>query len=236
MTLIQADSSNFTKGRVKAIDHLVIHYTGNDGDTAKGNCTYFQGAGRNASANYFVDENEVLQSVKDGDSAWHAGNWDMNCRSIGIEMCSAKSNGAFYIPEQTQKNASKLAAELMKKYGIGIENVIRHYDVTGKKCPEPFVREPAQWQAFKNLILSYGTENVKAAESEDEDMTQDKFNEMMDTYLNSLKNKAPADWSKDARAWAEKNGIIAGDEKGNMNYKGLVTREQLVTFLQRVAK
>lgn len=71
-------------------------------------------------------------------------------------------------------------------------------------------------------------------ESGDEEMTQEQFNKMMNTYLSGLKDEKPSDWSKDAREWAEKNNIIAGDENGNMNYKGFVTREQLVVFLMRL--
>jgi hypothetical protein len=65
-------------------------------------------------------------------------------------------------------------------------------------------------------------------------MTQEKFNEMMNNYFTSLKTKAPADWSKEAREWAEKNGIIAGDENGNKQYENFVTREQLMMFLMRL--
>ena len=41
----------------------------------------------------------------------------------------------------------------MKKYSIPVENVIRHYDVTGKRCPEPYVREAKEWEAFKNMLV-----------------------------------------------------------------------------------
>ena len=39
--------------------------------------------------------------------------------------------------------------ELMAKYNIPAANVIRHYDVTGKVCPEPYVRDTAAWNTFK---------------------------------------------------------------------------------------
>jgi GH25 family lysozyme M1 (1,4-beta-N-acetylmuramidase) len=71
-------------------------------------------------------------------------------------------------------------------------------------------------------------------ESENDDMTQEKFNEMMDNYLSGLKSKSPADWSKDSREWAEKNGLISGDENGNKQYENFVTREQLIVFLKRL--
>ena len=42
----------------------------------------------------------------------------------------------------------------MAKYNIPISNVYRHYDVSGKICPEPFVRDPAQWQKFKEMLTA----------------------------------------------------------------------------------
>ena len=68
-----ADRSNYTAMGSRPIKYIVIHYTANDGDTAQGNCNYFRGANRNASAHYFVDGQEVWRSVRDGDKAWHCG-------------------------------------------------------------------------------------------------------------------------------------------------------------------
>ena len=42
----------------------------------------------------------------------------------------------------------------MDKYNIPVENVLRHYDVTGKICPEPYVRSTAQWNSFKSYLSS----------------------------------------------------------------------------------
>lgn len=67
-------------------------------------------------------------------------------------------------------------------------------------------------------------------------MTQEQFNKMMDTYQAEQAEKAPSDWSADARAWAEEQGIITGDSKGRMQYKAPCTREQLVVFLKRLTE
>lgn len=148
-TFYACNPTNYTVGREKKIDHIVIHYTAGNGDTAENNGNYYMGANRKASAHYFVDEDSVVLSVRENDTAWHAGNWAMNCRSIGIEMCSRKDeNGKYYIPEKTVQKAVELTAHLMKKHNIPISNVIRHYDVTGKVCPAPFVENPTQWQEF----------------------------------------------------------------------------------------
>lgn len=71
---------------------------------------------------------------------------------------------------------------------------------------------------------------------EEEEMTQQEFNERMEAYLKALAQRDPADWSAEARAWAEKTGLIAGDETGNRQYRSFLTREQLAVLLHRYAK
>lgn len=152
-----ANSGNYTRGRTRSVKYIVVHYTANNGDTAKGNCNYFSTGGRNASAHYFVDENGIYQSVADNDTAWAVGTKanlyvHADCRnnnSISVEMCSRKDgSGKYYIKEDTISNAVELVKELMIKHNVTISNVLRHYDVTGKNCPEPFVRDISQWTTF----------------------------------------------------------------------------------------
>lgn len=146
--------------------YIVVHYTANNGDTAKNNCVYFRDVNRQASANYFVDENEIWQCVRDEDVAWHCNTtkkyYHKECRnnnSIGIELCSRKdANGKYYFKKETIENAQKLIAYLMVKYDIPLQNVVRHYDITRKKCPAPFVDNIMQWQQFKDDI--YFVENI----------------------------------------------------------------------------
>ena len=155
-----AHISNYSKGRHETIKFLVLHYTANNGDTALSNCKYFSGANRNASAHYFVDEKGVYRSVRDMNVAWHCGSMNgykhkycRNTNSIGIEMCSRiDSNGRFYIERETIANAIELTKFLMEKYDIPVDNVIRHYDVTGKMCPKPFVEDEKLWLDFKDRL------------------------------------------------------------------------------------
>lgn len=138
----------------KKNEWIVIHYTANNGDTAKGNCNYFSKEYRGASANYFVDENEIWQCVEDKHVAWHVGanKYYNDCRndnSIGIELCSRiDKNGQYYFKDQTILNAVQLTKMLMKRYNIDINHVVRHYDVTRKVCPAPFVNNPEAWKSF----------------------------------------------------------------------------------------
>lgn len=163
---VQANSSNYKKGRTATIQWIVVHYTANDGDTDAGNASYFaRTPNLSASAHYFVDEGSVTQSVRDSDTAWHCGastyyNGCRNANSIGVEMCSDKINGKYVITEQTVARTVELVRMLMEKYDIPVSRVCRHYDVTHKECPEPWVRNPQLWEDFKKRLTQKEDDEV----------------------------------------------------------------------------
>lgn len=151
---------NYNPMTNKINKYLVIHYVGAV-STAWANSLYFKSVYRGASANWFVDDNEAVQVVKDSDRAWHCGdglkkgnggkyfNKCTNSNSIGIEMCCFMNNGKLDISEKTIANTLELVKKLMIQYNITPENVIRHYDVTNKVCPAPFVENESRWNDFK---------------------------------------------------------------------------------------
>lgn len=146
----QCGSDHMTRGRSRSVDRIVVHFTATLA-SARNNATYFaRNEGQGASAHYFVDDitPEIYQSVAEGDTAWHAGDWQMNCRAIGIEVVSA---GEDFSATEVEK-LSRLVRKLMAKYGIGASGVIRHYDVTGKLCPAPYVAA-SKWAALKATIM-----------------------------------------------------------------------------------
>lgn len=152
---------NYTISTNKQNKYIVIHYTANNGDSAFGNANYFHSINRNASANYFVDENKIVQVVPDNYIAWHCESRGMafkcGCRnnnSIGIELCSRKdSKGNYYFKDKTVNNSIHLIVRLMDIWNIPIENVIRHFDVCGKLCPQPFIDTTA-WNNYITRVKS----------------------------------------------------------------------------------
>ena len=159
---------NHNAGSVSRIKYIVIHYTGALGD-AKANCNYFAGGNRNASAHYFVGyDGAIWQSVEDKNVAWHCGAKSYkhaecrNANSIGIEMCVRKKSTAsmgatdkdWYFEDATVEAAAELTRYLMDKYNVPASHVVRHYDVTGKICPNPYVYNTTAhtWDEFKRLI------------------------------------------------------------------------------------
>lgn len=163
-----ANSGNYGGSRnASQIRYLVYHYTGNDGDRAANNAKYFQNNIVKASAHYFVDDTTVWRSVPDLKVAWSVGGskyanadktgggtmYDIitNTNSISIEMCDTIRNGVYQASEATLANAAALGRALMEKYGIPIENVYRHFDVTGKHCPSYLVNAQ-KWAEFKKRL------------------------------------------------------------------------------------
>lgn len=210
------DRRNYALGRSNPIQFLVIHYTGAEGD-AKNNAIYFSRTNVGASAHYFVGHGAtgaaVYQSVADGNTAWHCGDVKYrhpscrNSNSIGIELCCHRDGyGRWHFDPETVDAAAELAREIVAQYGIPSENLLRHYDVTGKNCPAPFVADGAAWAKFKARVF--------ASESED----------TMNTVEKGVSPWATASWQK-----AQDKKIMDGT-----NPSGAVTREQLAAVLDRL--
>ena len=232
---VLADPSNYYAGRGgNSIKYIVVHYTANDGDTSMNNARYFQGAGRRASAHYFVDEDSVTQSVRDTDGAWHCGGAlesahhplhgiCMNRNSLGVEMCSDKVGGKYVITAQTVDRTVELVRWLMSKYSVPVERVVRHYDVTGKACPEPWVRDESLWKAFKARLTA------PEKKEDDEMLTYEQFEKYMDRYLAELAAKDPSAWAAEAWEALTAAGITDGTKP-----QAALTREQLAVMLKRL--
>lgn len=219
MEFVSCDPSNYRAGRTQPVRYIVMHYTANNGDTARNNCDYYHRVGGlQASAHYFCDEYGAMQSVREGDTAWHCGAeagrryWHPECRnanSIGIEMCSRKrADGSYYILPETVANAAALAREIMQRYGIDTEHVVRHYDVTGKRCPMPWADDPAQWTAFKDMLTPKSTTTVE----EDDDMV--RYNTIEDV---------PA-WARSTIKEMMDAGLISGVGGGNLDLSADMVR------------
>lgn len=157
---------NFSDSQIGRIKYIVIHYVGALGG-AEANCRYYASQYIGASAHYFVGfEGEIWQSVEDKNTAWHCGSSTYkhkecrNSNSIGIELCvrtkgsQAATSKDWYFEDATVQSAVQLTRMLMKKYNIPVDHILRHYDVTGKICPNPYVYNQTDhtWDEFKTAV------------------------------------------------------------------------------------
>lgn len=170
---------NYSNGELSRIKYIVIHFVGALGG-AQANCKYYASQYIGASAHYYVGfSGEIWQSVEDKNIAWHCGAKKYvhpecrNSNSIGIEMCvrnkgsKADTSRDWYFEDSTVQVAIELTRELMAKYNIPADHVIRHYDVTGKICPNPYVYNHTQhtWEDFKVALV---TEEKKSGWKEED--------------------------------------------------------------------
>lgn len=150
----------YNKGGVNKPKFIVIHDTANTskGAGAQNHYRYFNGGDRGASAHYFVDDKEIVQTVEHGVQSWHNGikykpivqldNPECNnSNSIGVETC-VNSDGDYV---KAIFNTIWLTKKLMQELNIPLSNVIRHYDSCGKNCPERMIKEN-KWGWFKQML------------------------------------------------------------------------------------
>ena len=145
--------------KVDSIDKVVVHYLGNPETSAQENHDYFQSLknlqNMYMSANYVVGtKGEIIQCVPDGEVAWASN--EANYYSISVENCHLDSSGKF--TDATYWSDVHLVAYLTEKYGLDRDDIIRHYDVTGKDCPKWYVEHPDEWEQFKDDVMTYRQE------------------------------------------------------------------------------
>ena len=196
---------NYSNGELSRIKYIVIHYVGALGG-AEANCKYYASRYVGASAHYFVGfSGEIWQSVEDKNIAWHCGAKTYihpecrNSNSIGIELCvrnkgsQSDTSRDWYFEDATVASAKQLTKQLMEQYAVTEDHVIRHYDVTGKICPNPYVYNHTShtWDDFKDSLLSAA--EVKSGWVEDENSWRFYLGNTGDYVINA--------WYQDGETW-----------------------------------
>ena len=129
---------------------IVVHYTANPGATAMDNRNYFENLKdtheTKVSSNFVIGmEGEIVQCVPTWEVAYASNS--RNQDTVSIECCHPDESGAF--TDATYASLVDLCAWLCLKFDLTEEDVIRHYDVTGKECPRYFVEHTDAWENFR---------------------------------------------------------------------------------------
>ena len=138
---------------VQKVNAIVIHYVGNPGTSAAANRSFFEGLAVSgetyASSNFIVGlEGEILQCVPVNEVAYCSS--DRNSDTVSIEVCHPDAEGQF--TQASMASLVKLTAWLCEAFHLSADDVIRHYDVTGKECPLYYVHHPEAWQGLKEAV------------------------------------------------------------------------------------
>ena len=144
-------------GKIKGI---VVHYTANPGTSARQNRDYFNGLAETkktkASSHFVIGlEGEIVQCIPCNEISYASNN--RNSDTISIECCIEDETGKFN--DSTYQSLIELTTWLMGRYDLSADDVIRHYDVTGKKCPLYFVEHEDAWEQFHKDLDTYIEEN-----------------------------------------------------------------------------
>lgn len=141
---------------LEEVNWIVVHYTGNPGTTAKQNRDYFASLAEthktSVSSHYVIGlKGEIIQCVPCEEISYASN--ERNIDSISIECCIAEESGRF--SAKTYDALVQLTGWLMQTYELDTDSVIRHYDVTGKKCPKYYVENESSWRAFKSDVVDF---------------------------------------------------------------------------------
>lgn len=143
------DGESRSGEKLEAVRDLAVHYVANPGTSAMANRNYFEGPDSSSSSHFVVGlEGEVLALIPTDEKSCATN--ERNFDTISIEVCHPDESGKF--SEATYESLIRLLAYLCNEFDLTEENLIRHYDVTGKLCPRYYVEHPEAWEALKEDV------------------------------------------------------------------------------------
>ena len=138
------------------VKNIFVHYTANKNTSARQNRSYFENLGitgeTSASAHFIIGyDGEIIQCLPLDEIGYAVKT--RNYDSISIECCYRDDSGKF--TDATYQSLLQLTAWLLKEYKLAPNDVLRHYDVGGKKCPLYFVEHEDSWEQLRQDLTDY---------------------------------------------------------------------------------
>jgi len=131
---------------------IVVHYVANPGTSAAQNRSYFNNPGTEVNSHFIVGlEGEIIQCVPLYEKSVASN--ERNRDTISIEVCHPDESGKFN--QATYDSLVRLTAWLRELGGLKEDDIIRHYDITGKLCPKYYVEHEDEWIKFKQDVMDY---------------------------------------------------------------------------------
>ena len=245
LTNVTIWSPNHSGRRNHSIDRISPH-------CVVGQCTaeslgnWFSQTTAYASSNYGIDKNGRVGLYVDEDNrSWCTSSSSNDNRAVTIE-CASDTYDPYRMNDAVYEKLILLCADICRRNGkkkliwISNKDQALSYNVKSDEMLITIHRWfdtkscPGDWLVAR--LGDVASRVTAILQEEDEDMTQEQFNKMMDTWLEQQAAKEPSAWSSEARAWAESNGYIKGDDKGRKLYKKPLTREEFVQVLYRIEK
>lgn len=197
---------------LSSVRYIVIHYTGNDNDTALANVNFFKNSNtRSAGCHWFVDRSgAVYQSIQMNRIAWSVGGFFTqkngagsyykkctNTNSVSIELCDIKSQ----YPSGAQISATKTLIAYIQSECPNAKTIIRHWDVNGKACPGRMTgTNNAEWKKLYNEL----TGKTAVSSGTTSSTTTSKPSTSTSTASTSSKISVDGEWGKNTTRAAQR--------------------------------
>lgn len=224
------DFPHFTSGRSGAkINKIVIHHMA----TTNYDIVPSIWKTREASAHYGIGKNgEIRAYVDESNTAWHAGNWNANISSIGIEHVNTTGEPTWLVAQATIDASARLCADISKRYGLGNlvvgKNLFSHSDFSSTACCGPYLKPRLQEICNKaNAILNGDGSSIPQATS--------GLYRVRKSWADATSQKGAFKDLVNAKKIADGNtGYSVFDEKGNKIYPSSSTGATVKTLTVQV--
>lgn len=240
-------SPNCSKPRNMKIDRLTPHHTAGV-LSVESALDWFSRTTTKASCNYVVgNDGRIGLCVDEANRAWTSSSGANDNRAITFEVCNSANGGNWPVSDKAFNALVALCTDICQRYGkdklLWIPNkntalaytpksnemlLTMHQWFANTNCPGPYLGSK-----FPELAQRVTANLNKNKIQEDDDMTQEQFNKMATTWVASLNNQEAAGWAKAALEWGKANGLMTGDEKGNLMPKRFITREEFMAVMNR---
>jgi N-acetyl-anhydromuramyl-L-alanine amidase AmpD len=251
-------SPNNSGTRNHVIDTVSIHCMA--GNLSVESCgDLFAKPATRASSNYGIgSDGRIALYVSENDRSWCTSNSANDNRAVTIEVANTKAADPWPVSDAAYESLIQLLVDICQRNGIDAlrwkgdksligqvdkQNMTVHRWFAAKSCPGDWLYERhGQIAEEVNRRLNANTKATVQTETEDdEDMTLDRFKELMKEYRAELQDNDCGSWSQEAREWAISSGMITGmgtDANGDVNYAWAdqLTREQAAALFYRFAK
>ena len=172
---------------------------------------------------------------------WHAGDGtsgrSANDTHISFEICDDLTDGDYFA--EVYRAAAELTAMLCRRYGLdpladGV--VLCHSEGYSRGIASNHGDVEHWFPRFGKTMDDFRADVARELTGEEDDeVTQEQFDAMLEDWLVRRAKKEPAGWSANERAWAEESGVIQGDG-GAKRYRSFATREEVAAMLYRLNK
>jgi len=247
-------SPNHSGKRNHTIDTVSIHCMA--GNASVETCgAIFANPARKASSNYGIgSDGRIALYVDEANRSWCTSSAANDHRAITIEVANNGGAPDWPVSDKAYEALIQLLVDICQRNpGIGQlrwkgdksligqvqqQNMTVHRWFAAKACPGDYLyNRHGAIAAEVNRRLNAATTPAE----EDEDMTLERFTELMNEYRKTLRDNDSGEWSKEAREWAISNGLFEGsgtlpDGQPNYMWADFLTREQAAALFYRFAQ